>query len=386
MTAAQATGDVVEIPFVGPPLAPEDAVSNEVQHAVERLRVQQAARELFAREQAADTAIPAPISLADLLATPDDPVEYRMEELWPKGGRVVFAASKKSGKTTATGNAVRCLADGGQFLGRFETEQVRRVTLIDNELDPRMLKRWLRDHGIRDTERVQVVLLKGRVSSFNVLDPQTRARWAEMLRGSDVVILDCLRPVLDALGLDENREAGRFLVAFDELLADAEVDEAMVVHHMGHSGERSRGDSRIVDWPDALWKIVREDPDDDSSARYFSAFGRDVEVHEGMLDYTPATRELTLDDVSRKAVQDERRAEQKAQKHAQAAAQRDKDFRAALEVVKKALRENGGTLSRRAAEKAVRSAGLKVTNGDGSKLVEAARNGSDGHGWGEDEY
>ncbi|QBJ94750.1 AAA family ATPase [Rhodococcus sp. ABRD24] len=382
MTAAQATGEVVEIPFVGPPLAPEDAVSNEVQHAVERLRVQQAARELFAREQAADTAIPAPISLADLLDTPDDPVQYRMEELWPKGGRVVFAASKKSGKTTATGNAIRCLADGGQFLGRFQTEQVRRVTLIDNELDPRMLKRWLRDHGIHATERVQVVTLRGHISSFNILEPQTRARWAQRLRGSDVVILDCLRPVLDALGLDENREAGRFLVAFDELLDDAEVDEAMVVHHMGHSGERSRGDSRIVDWPDALWKIVREDPDDDSSARYFSAFGRDVEVHEGMLDYNPATRELTLDDVSRKAVQDERRAEQKAQKHAQ----REKDTRAVIAVVREAMRKNGGVLSGRAAEKAVRSAGLKVTNGDGPRLVEAARNGSDGHEWGEDEY
>jgi hypothetical protein len=35
--------------------------------------------------------------------------------------------------------------------------------------------------------------------------------WAKALRdlGCDYLILDCLRPVLDALGLIENNEAGR---------------------------------------------------------------------------------------------------------------------------------------------------------------------------------
>jgi hypothetical protein len=46
-----------------------------------------------------------------------------------------------------------------------------------------------------------------------------RAEWARKLRDLDaaVVILDCLRPVLDALGLDESHDAGRLLVALDEL-------------------------------------------------------------------------------------------------------------------------------------------------------------------------
>lgn len=73
-------------------------------------------------------------------------------------------------------------------------------------------------------------------------------------------MLDCLRPILDALGLDESREARRFLVAFDALLADAGTEHAALVHHIGHQNERACGDSRLQDWPDAIWKLNRQDP------------------------------------------------------------------------------------------------------------------------------
>src|SRR5205085_2644660 len=117
--------------------------------------------------------------------------------------------------------------------------------------------------------------------------------------GADVIILDCLRPIFDAFGLDENHEAGRFLVALDALLAESGVSEACVIHHMGHGAERSRGDSRLLDWPDALWKLVRDKDEDDESgmddpmgSRYFSAYGRDVEQEQVELIFDKATRRL----------------------------------------------------------------------------------------------
>jgi hypothetical protein len=85
-------------------------------------------------------------------------------------------------------------------------------------------------------------------------------------------------------------------VAFDALLSEVGTDPAsdgLVVHHMGHTAEHSRGASRILDWPDATWKLVREDPDDPASPRYLSAFGRDVDLTEGRLDYDHAVRRLT---------------------------------------------------------------------------------------------
>ncbi|MCK0516980.1 AAA family ATPase [Williamsia sp. DF01-3] len=245
-------------------------------------------------------AITPPQRLDDFLAVPDEPTKYRIDGLFPIGGRIMLSAQYKAGKTTAVGNLIRSLADGDPFLGKFATTPVRKVTLLDNELDARTLRSWLRDQGVQNTTAAAVEAMRGKVGTFNIIDPEIRARWAEVLHGTDFLILDVLRPVLDALGLDENRDAGRFLVAFDALLAEAGIPEGAIIHHMGHTGERSRGDSRLQDWPDAIWRLVRTDPDDPSSPRYFSAYGRDVEVPEGQVAYDIRTRNLTYAAGSRK--------------------------------------------------------------------------------------
>src|SRR5690606_25457399 len=98
-----------------------------------------------------------------------------------------------------------------------------RVVVIDNELDPRQIKANYRAQGITHTDRVDIVPLRGRLSTFDITDPGVRAEWAARLEGASVVIFDCLRPLIDALGLSEDKDAGRVLVAFDALLNDAGV-------------------------------------------------------------------------------------------------------------------------------------------------------------------
>jgi hypothetical protein len=109
------------------------------------------------------------------------------------------------------------------------------------------------------------------------------------------LILDCLRPVLDALGLNEHTEAGIFLTALDALLREADIPEALVIQHMGHKNERARGDSRMLDWPDVGWTLVRESEEDPASPRFFKAYGRDVDEPETQLCYDVATRRLTVE-------------------------------------------------------------------------------------------
>jgi hypothetical protein len=157
------------------------------------------------------------------------------------------------------------------------------------------LDAWLATQQIRNDDRVWPISLRGNAGAFDLLDPNVRAEWAVRFRqtGTRYLILDCLRPVLDVLGLEEKGDAGRFLVAFDALLAEAQIPEALVVHHMGHTGDRARGDSRLRDWPDVEWRLVRAD-DDPSSARFLSAFGRDVDVPENQLAFEPTTRRLSL--------------------------------------------------------------------------------------------
>ncbi|MFD4957395.1 AAA family ATPase [Microbacterium sp. NPDC058389] len=271
-----------------------------VTERVAALRIEREARARLAAESAAPTlTLPSLTRLDRFLSQPDEDAAFRIECLMPTGGNVVLAAQYKAGKSTLVGNLLRSFADGDDFLGRWTTAPVTRVVLIDNELDPRTLRRWLSAHGIVRQECIEVLSLRGSLSTFDILDPATRAAWAEKIGGADIIILDCLRPVLDALGLDENHDAGRFLVAFDSLRAEAGIAESVIVHHMGHNGERSRGDSRILDWPDATWRIVRES-DDPASPRYFSAMGRDVDVHEGRLGYDSATRALTYGEGSRR--------------------------------------------------------------------------------------
>ncbi|WP_280472755.1 AAA family ATPase [Nocardia cyriacigeorgica] len=268
-----------------------DHHQRRVQHELALLRARAEARELFAADRGRAAEVPEPESLAEFLAVPDEDAAYRVEGLLPMGGRALLAAKYKCGKSTLIGNLLGSLVDGLPFLGRFPVATVERVALIDDELSHRQLRRWLREQGIGKADRVDLYPLRGRVNAFDILTPATRAVWAQRLAGVDVLVLDCLRPVLDALGLSEDKDAGRLLVALDQLLAEAGIGEAVLVHHMGHNGERSRGDSRLLDWPDALWKITRPG-DDDNGPRYFSAMGRDVDVAEGLLDFTPQTRGL----------------------------------------------------------------------------------------------
>lgn len=307
-------GDPFDEPFVEPPpvivaearplqdvnhMTPAEydarRFERDVEHEVRKLTVREMALRRLRAERTAEK--PPLRMLPEFLAVEDEPVAYRIDGLFPVGARALLAAQFKAGKTTLMANLIRSLADGVPFLSEHEvTPTDGTIVLIDTELDERMLRRWLRAHSIRHTEKVAILSLRGRLSSFDLTDHGVRTEWAEILAAiaPDVVLLDCLRPILDAIGLDEDKEAGKFLVAFDELLGEAQVPEAVLVHHMGHAGERSRGSSRLRDWPDVEWKLVRRDPEDESSPRFFRAYGRDVDLPERELTYHADTRHLSV--------------------------------------------------------------------------------------------
>lgn|GEM_PF-2010740 len=274
---------------------PDKAYQAKVAARASELRLDRDARALLDEEQTQAIATPRVWLLDEFLSEADRDVPYRVDRLWPLGGRVLLTAQYKVGKTTLLANLIRSLVDGALFLGAFQVTQAARVVLIDDELDERTLRAWLRDHRIEHTDRVSVICLRGAVSTFDILTKPGRERWARLIGPADVLLLDCLRPVLDAHSLDESHEAGKLLVALDEFCQLAGIGEALLVHHMGHTGERSRGDSRLLDWPDALWKLTRATSGEEASPRFFSAYGRDVDVAEGQLAYNSSSRHLTFD-------------------------------------------------------------------------------------------
>ncbi|PRX48671.1 AAA domain-containing protein [Prauserella shujinwangii] len=257
-------------------------------------------RRADAAEAQATVAPPAALTGTQLLAQPDDEEVYLIDQLWPAEGNIVLAAQRKAGKTTTVLNVVRSLVDGQPFLGRYAVTPLRGcVEVWDLEMSPKQYRRWLRRQGVMHTDWLTVRHFRGNVASLNLLNPQIRAQLATQLRAANVqvLVLDCLRPLMDALGLDENRDFGRLSGPLDALKAESGVTELLVVHHAGHADQpgeaRSRGDSRIRDWPDAEWFLARKDKAD-ASPRMFWTFGREVDTKKAELTYEADHDRLSL--------------------------------------------------------------------------------------------
>lgn len=282
--------------------------NRQVADEVQRLRIREEARTVVGRDVRPD--VPTALSLTNALALPVDPLPWRIDGLMPREGICLFSAPQKAGKTTMMGNLARSLVDGDKFLDAFDVDETCKVTLIDTELGERRLYDWLRDQKIRNTDMLNTVSLRGREAALDPRDPKNRAAWVDILSGSGVVVLDVVGPVVAALGLDEsdNADVGRFWTAWRTLLVEAGVPAGLVVHHTGHDERRAIGASSWLRYPDAIWKIERED-EEPTSPRYFSAYGRDVDVYQGSLTFSQITRRLAYTGKSKAKTKASRNAE-----------------------------------------------------------------------------
>lgn len=297
-TGAEVTedGEVVE----------ETPYDREVRRRYAELRINEDAKAMLAALQAGQAPPLDGLTLREFLSQPDEEERYRVDGLWPAEGRILLAAAAKSGKTTmVAANLIPSLVDGKPFLGRHTPQRVAgSVALLNMEVGERTLRRWLRDSGTVGVEQVVVANLRGKASALALASDAGRRRFADFLKSRDteLVILDPLAPVLASLGLDENSnsDVARFFGWWSEALALAGVVDDIVVHHTGHAGERSRGASRLLDEPDAIWTLTREKSDDEDDpygpveTRYLSAYGRDVDMAAEALAYDTETRSLSL--------------------------------------------------------------------------------------------
>jgi hypothetical protein len=232
---------------------------------------------------------------------PDRPESFRIDPIMLMDADVLLVAQKKVGKSTLVSNFVRALVDAEPFLGRLPVtplEEGRTIVHFDNELGEDNLRRWLRDQQIRNTDRVFVADMRGKLGSFNILNPEVRSEWAERIRAvnGQVIIFDCLRPALDALGMSEDKEASRFAQALTALKIEAGAGDLLLVHPAGHGATRACGDSALAAWCTDEWKLRLESQDNPFSPRVFSAFGRSNGLAPTNLEYDPLTRRLSLAD------------------------------------------------------------------------------------------
>lgn len=292
--------------------AAERHLAKQAQDEYVRLVARERAKERRQQELAGELEVPDLLDFGDFLDQEDEAPQWRVDGLWPRQGNIVLAAQYKAGKTTTVSNLLRSLADGDNFLGAFQVDPVTEgsIVLVDFEMPEIKLREWYRRQDIKKRDRIKIRAMRGHANAFDLVNPTVRSRWVSMLSGVDckVWIVDCLGPILSALGRDEdNKGVGPVLDALTTTATEAGVEELLLVHHMGHVAERSRGASRLRDWPDAEWRLLRKKDEDNplgdaspDAPRFFTAFGRDVDIKEGQLHYDDATKRLMYAQGSRK--------------------------------------------------------------------------------------
>jgi hypothetical protein len=299
-----------------------DAAAEEAeryQYALQRklreLRATEEAREILAQERHARTWSP-PRSygtLTDELAIPAPEVTWRFKGMLGAGHNALLVATRKAGKTTLVNHAVRCLADGEPFLGRFDTTVVDGgIAVFNYEVGAEQYRDWLRDVGIYRTDKVHLLHLRGK--RLPIGDPLVRAWVTQWLRdrGIKVWIVDPFSRAAIGTVADGNAEmqVGTFLDHLDVIKAEAGVEELIMPAHTpkakAEAGEESAsGSQRLEGWPDALWYVAK----DDEGMRFLRAEGRDVDVAEEQLTFNQSTRGLLLGGWDRRTTAANRDAE-----------------------------------------------------------------------------
>lgn len=237
-------------------------------------------------------------SLADELALPDVDPQWRIHGLLGTGHNAVLIAGRKAGKTTMVNEFVRAHVDGEPFLGTQEvTAPAGGVAVFNYEVDERQYRRWLRDVGIRNAERVHVLHLRGR--SLPLVNDRVRGWVVEWLRERGVsawVIDPYSRAYVGSVdnGNDEAKVSA-FLDVLDVIKAEAGVSELVMPVHTpkgrAEEGEETAiGSQRLEAWPDVMWFLTR-----DGGRRFFRAEGRDVQFSESALRFDEPTRRLSVE-------------------------------------------------------------------------------------------
>lgn len=231
-------------------------------------------------------------SLADELALPDDELPYSIDKLLTLGGNALFAGQYKAGKTTFNGQLLKAWADSRPFLGRYHCHpdaERPNVTIFNYEVSEGQFRRWMRKVAIRNTERVNVVHLRG--IALPVALDAARKEVARILAdlGTGLWIVDPASRAMAGFGDgSDNRDVNQFTSWLDEIKIEAGVRDLVLNIHMGHGAAKNAEDQRAIGaqawsaWADALWFITR---DQKTGARFFSAQGRDVDEPRMIVQY-----------------------------------------------------------------------------------------------------
>jgi hypothetical protein len=222
--------------------------------------------------------------------TPDEDEDetYLIPGMWSYNRpQLLVFGDPKVGKSTFCHNVIAALLSGDRLFGsRRVARPVRNVMLIDTEMSASYLRHEFAEQWPELVDNSDRFILgafgeKGAARQFNVSDPDIQNEWVEKLKAAqvDVLIVDCLGPLLRKAGIDENTDAGAFMEHIRTTCERAGVRAHMILDHSSAKGSANgkitpRGDSKKLDTADTFMHLG-EHPEKVPGALRLTVTGRD---------------------------------------------------------------------------------------------------------------
>ncbi|NKR27513.1 AAA family ATPase [Rhodococcus hoagii] len=294
----------------GDPLRTEDMTRElAVLAAATKAQIRMEANEIARRNLASrDMRIPITRTMADALAAPLPVPAQLVDGLLIGEGVTLLSAQNKAGKSTVGVNVVRAVLYGEDLFGRYATHlsDDAGVGVWNAEVSASTYERWMVEHGLDDQHAHRLAFLHMTGYPVDLMLPMWREHAVTWLREHNIKlwILDPLSKIFRG---DENSatEVNAWWMAVREIMAEAEVPAAFVIHHAGHTDDdsraRARGSSAIEGDPEVVLsyrhggKPGNFPPD---NKRYLSGVGRIDNIPSVTLDYDIPTRRLFVDESS----------------------------------------------------------------------------------------
>ena len=301
-----AAKDLAARGFADPLKSDADTREHRVTQMAVEAEMRMEAQEIARRNRATrDMRIPVTRTMIDALEAPLPDPPLLVDGLVIGEGITLLSAQNKTGKSTVGVNLVRAVLHGEDLFDAFPTHfpDDAGVGVWNAEVSAATYERWLCEHRIDDEPAKRLAMLHMSGYSVDLQLPM----WAEYattwLRTHDVKLW-VLDPLSKIFRGDENSatEVNGWWMAVREIMVNADVPAAFVIHHAGHTDDdrraRARGSSAIEGDPEVVLSYRHGGKPGNfppNNKRYLSGVGRIDGIPAATLDYDPTTRRLFVD-------------------------------------------------------------------------------------------
>ncbi len=304
-----AAKDLAAKGFADPMRSDVDTREQRIAQMAVEAEMRMEAQELARRSRASrDMRLPPTRSMVDAMNSPLSEPAQLVDGMVIGEGITLLSAQNKTGKSTVGINLVKAALEGGDLFGQLPTHLTddAGVGVWNAEVSAATYEKWMREHGVDDeyAKRLQFFHMSG--YSVDLMLPIWREQAVAWLREHNVKLW-VLDPLSKIYRGDENSatEVNAWWMALREIMSQADVPAAFVIHHAGHTDDdrraRARGSSAIEGDPEVVLsyrhggKPGNFPPD---NRRYLSGVGRIDGIVSLTLDYETATRRLLVDSAS----------------------------------------------------------------------------------------